>query len=121
MGVYFPALFTFEVMFLFPPISQLRLCSTVPANWAHLKYLFPPTGRSHIEYAGNQESEVRFPCSRQFIMGAAILEFPPSLVSPSPDPTNHRFYRKTPIFTPKITDFTENTGFDTPNHPKTLG
>ncbi|KAG8250941.1 hypothetical protein J6590_091474 [Homalodisca vitripennis] len=27
---------------------------------------FPPTGRSHLEYAGNQESEVRFPCSRQF-------------------------------------------------------
>ncbi|KAG8308511.1 hypothetical protein J6590_108071, partial [Homalodisca vitripennis] len=35
--------------------------------------LFPPTGRSHLEYAGNQESEVRFPCSRQF-MGAAILD-----------------------------------------------
>ncbi|KAG8280938.1 hypothetical protein J6590_069458 [Homalodisca vitripennis] len=28
--------------------------------------LFPPTGRRHLEYAGDLESEVRFPCSRQF-------------------------------------------------------
>ncbi|KAG8324009.1 hypothetical protein J6590_102471, partial [Homalodisca vitripennis] len=39
--------------FTFPPVSHLRLCSPVPANFT---------------------IEVMFYCSRQFIMGAAILD-----------------------------------------------
>ncbi|KAG8334769.1 hypothetical protein J6590_083303 [Homalodisca vitripennis] len=45
----------------FRPFSQLRL------GFPFSRQFFPLIHRrSHIEYAGNQESDVRFPCSRQF-------------------------------------------------------
>ncbi|KAG8287923.1 hypothetical protein J6590_027261 [Homalodisca vitripennis] len=95
--------------------------------------LFPPTGRSHIEYAGNQESEVRLPCSRQFIMGAAILNTRETkkVRLGYPVPANFSRHRRH-IGIPSVPRFSltgpnkspilpKNTDFDTSNHPTTLG
>ncbi|KAG8261890.1 hypothetical protein J6590_064114 [Homalodisca vitripennis] len=89
----------------FPPFSQLRLCSPVPANF---------------------KSEVMFPCSRQ--LGAAILNTRETkkvrLGSPVPAnfsrPRRHIGIPSVPRFSltgpNKSPILPKNTDFDTPNH-----